>query len=39
VFCPSFNAASIATLPAGATVNRDGDTSIVVTVTYEATSA
>lgn len=39
VFCPSFSAASIASLPEGATVNRDGDTSIVVTVTYEATVA
>ena len=37
VFCPSFSAASIASLPEGATVNRDGDTSIVVTATYEAT--
>ena len=39
VFCPSFGAASITDLPAGATVSRDGDTAMVVTVTYPATSA
>lgn len=39
VFCPSFGAASIASLPVGATVTREGDTTVTVTVAYTATAA